>query len=115
MQWTKINKDEFLEEEKSKNPLKLSVAYGWIARHIPFFLFLSFLAALYIANGHYAIKNKREITELQTAVKELNWDYLESKNKLMYESKMSRISKKVEEQGLELSNEPSILVQEDKK
>jgi hypothetical protein len=45
----------------NKNPLKGLFNYQWIVKNIPFFLFLSVLAVLYIANGHRADKTIRKI------------------------------------------------------
>ena len=35
---------------------KKLISYKWVVRNIPFFLFLTALAVLYIYNGHYTDK-----------------------------------------------------------
>ena len=45
--------------------------YRSIVRNIPFFLFLSALAVLYIYNWHHADKLSREIAESENNIKEL--------------------------------------------
>src|SRR5699024_9558849 len=99
--------------QENKKDRRLRVNYSWIVHHIPFLLFLFVLAIIYIANGHYAVKNMREISKLETIVKELHWDYLDNKSELMYRSKMSEVSDKVAPYGLKVSNIPSLVIPED--
>ncbi|HKG07570.1 MAG TPA: FtsL-like putative cell division protein, partial [Pedobacter sp.] len=56
---------------------------------LPFLIFLSVLSMLYIANSHMAIKNIREIDQLNKEVKELSWEYKSLKADLMFKSKLT--------------------------
>ncbi|MFZ8373952.1 FtsL-like putative cell division protein, partial [Staphylococcus aureus] len=47
------------EKRTNKNPLKGLFNYEWIVKNISFFLFLSALTVLYIANGHMADRTIR--------------------------------------------------------
>jgi len=53
---------------------------------LPFFLFLSLLAILYIANGHYADQVIRKINLTQSEIKELQFNYKTLKSELMFKS-----------------------------
>ncbi|MCA6472433.1 MAG: hypothetical protein IM541_06370 [Chitinophagaceae bacterium] len=69
-----------------KNPLKGWFDQQWMLRQLPFFLFLSLLAILYIANGHYADQVIRKINLTQSEIKELQFNYKTLKSELMFKS-----------------------------
>ncbi|MCA6470678.1 MAG: hypothetical protein IM591_09780 [Chitinophagaceae bacterium] len=69
-----------------KNPLKGWFDQQWMLRQMPFFLFLSLLAILYIANGHYADQVIRKINLTQSEIKELQFNYKTLKSELMFKS-----------------------------
>ena len=88
-----------------KNPIKGLLNYEWIVKNIGFFLFLSLLAVLYIANGHMADKTIRRINSINNELKELQFTYKTLKSELMYKTEESQIVKLVEPMGLKISNE----------
>ena len=57
----------------SKNPLKGLFNYQWMVSNIPFFLFLTMLTVLYIANGHSGDKIVRKINTTNNELKELQF------------------------------------------
>ena len=84
--------------------------YQSIVKQVPFFLFLALLAVIYIFNGHYADKMIRRINRTATEVKELRYEYVAVKSKVMYQSKPSVLVKAVEPLGLkELTGAPVVL------
>ncbi len=84
--------------------------YQSIVKQVPFFLFLTALAVVYIFNGHYADKTIRKINRTAKDVKELKYEYIAVKSKVMYQSKQSELVKVVEPLGLkELVQSPVIL------
>ncbi len=89
---------------------RIRMNYNWIVKHLPFVLFLSLLALLYIANGHYAVKNIRQINKISKEVKELHWHYLDMKTDLMFRSKMSEVSRGVAPLGLQPPETPPITI-----
>jgi hypothetical protein len=98
-----------LPEEKRE--WRLRINYRALVSNMPFILFLSALALVYIANSHMAEKKVRRINKLGREIKELRWEYLNVKSELMFRSKMSEVSKAVEPLGLkELSNPPQKIV-----
>jgi hypothetical protein len=85
--------------------------YRWIVRNIPFFLFLSVLAVVYIYNGHLADKTVRNINKVNRELKELQFEYKTLKGDVMFRSKQSELLKAVEPLGLkELVSPPAVLV-----
>ena len=84
--------------------------YQSIVKQVPFFLFLALLAVIYIFNGHYADKTIRKINSTAKEVKELKYEYIAVKSKVMYQSKQSELVKVVEPLGLkELVQSPVVL------
>ncbi|HUR66696.1 MAG TPA: FtsL-like putative cell division protein [Chitinophagaceae bacterium] len=84
--------------------------YQSVVKQVPFFLFLALLAVLYIYNGHYADKTIRQINRTSKEVKELQYEYIDVKSKVMGQSKQSELVKTVEPLGLkELTTSPIVL------
>ena len=84
--------------------------YQSVVKQIPFFLFLTLLAIMYIYNGHYADKTTRNINRTARDVKELQHEYKMIKSEVMFRSKQSELAKAVEPLGLkELIESPAVL------
>lgn len=84
--------------------------YQSIVKQVPFFLFLAVLAVVYIYNGHFADKTIRKINKTAKEVKELKYEYIAVKSKVMYQSKQSVLVKAAEPLGLkELTQSPVVL------
>ncbi len=99
-----------------RNEWKRLLSYQWIVKNFPFFLFLSFLAVVYIYNGHFADKTARNINRVNREIEELNYEYKTLKSEVMFRSKQSELSKEVEPLGLkEIIVPPIILVDSNKK
>jgi tRNA U34 2-thiouridine synthase MnmA/TrmU len=80
-------------------------------KNLPFFLFLSVLAIVYIANGHFADNTVRNINKVNRELKELQYEYKTLKSDVMFQTKQSQLAKSVEPLGLkELVVPPAILV-----
>lgn len=90
---------------------RLRINYRALVQNMPFIGFLSLLALIYIANSHLAEKKIRRINKLGKEIKELKWEYINVKSELMFQSKMSEVSKSVEPLGLkQLSSPPQKIV-----
>ena len=109
--------EQTTQEQDLKNK-KAGKQAGWkrwlnyqsIVKQVPFFLFLAVLAVVYIFNGHHADKTIRKINNLTKEVKELKYEYIAVKSKVMYQSKQSELVKVVEPLGLkELDKSPVVL------
>jgi hypothetical protein len=106
---------ENIKEKKSKSNRSIARWKRWLnyqslVRQVPFFLFLTALAVIYIYNGHYADKTIRNISRTAREVKELQWEYKTIKSEVMFRSKQSELVKAVEPLGLkELTEAPVVL------
>ncbi len=70
-----------------------------ILKNLLFVLFLGFLATIYIANGHYAQRNIRNIQTLQRELKELRWYYLTLEAENMYNSRRAELADRLQKEG----------------
>jgi Bacteriodetes cell division protein (FtsL-like) len=91
---------------KLKHSLSRLMNYKWVTANIPFFLFLSILAVLYIANGHIADKTVRDINNTAKELKELQYEYKTVKSDLMYKSREEEMIKATAPLGLKVTAEP---------
>lgn len=94
----------------SKTDWKKIFNHKWIVKNIPFFLFLSLLAVLYIYNGHTADKLMRNISKSEKNIKELEYEYKTIKADVIYRSKASELVKAVEPLGLKEPKQPPVVL-----
>ena len=73
---------------------------------LPFFLFLSFMAMGYIANGYYAEEKIRQLNNITNELKELRSEYITIKSDLMFRSKQSVVADSVAVMGIKESLVP---------
>ncbi len=101
------------QQEETKPPefdWKRLFNYKWVVKNIPFFLFLAFLAVLYIYNGHLADKLTRKIGATEKHIKELQYEYKTVKSEVIFRSKASELVKAVEPLGLKELTEPPVVL-----
>jgi hypothetical protein len=91
---------------------KKLISYKWVVRNIPFFLFLTILAVLYIYNGHHADKQILKISTTEKKIKELEYEYKTIKSDVIFRSKASELIKVVEPLGLKELTQPPVLLGE---
>ena len=101
----KIRKDRQLSQKLDWKGL---LNYKWIAKNIPFFLFLALLTVVYIFNGHYADKLTRKTGATEKHIKELQYEYKTIKSEVIYRSKASELVKAVEPLGLKELKTPPV-------
>ena len=105
-----MNEGKEIRETTNRNFRIRLFGHRWMVRNLPFFLFLSVLAVIYIYNGHYADKTLRNINKVSRELKELQYEYKTLKGEVMFRSKQSELAKAVEPFGLkELMSPPVIL------
>jgi hypothetical protein len=85
-------------------------------RAMPFIIFLMILGIIYITNIFHVEGTKRQIDDLEEELRELRYEYISSRSKLMFESKPSEIVIKLKETGIGESLDPpkKIMVTPDK-
>lgn len=75
-------------------------------KHIPFVLFLTAMALVYIANAYYVERKVVKIQRLNKRVKDLHTNYVSVKAELMFSMKQTEIATKMAESGLKESVTP---------
>lgn len=105
-----INKEKQIKTIQQKSGWKKWLNYQSVVKQVPFFLFLTLLAVVYIYNGHLADKTLRNIGRTTKEVRELQHEYKTVKSEVMFRSKQSELIKAVEPLGLkELVESPVVL------
>jgi Bacteriodetes cell division protein (FtsL-like) len=113
-----MSEEKKIKEQEPTNPKtdpvttgwKKNFSYKWVAKNIPFFLFLTLLAVLYIYNGHYTDKLILKISTTEKHIKELEYEYKTVKSEVIFRSKASELIKAVEPLGLKELTEPPMLL-----
>jgi hypothetical protein len=96
-----------VEKQDGRKEWKRLFNYHWMVRNLSFFLFLAFLAVLYIYNGHYAETTIKNINKTAKDLKEMQYEFKTVKSELMFKSKQSELVKAVEPLGLhEITSPP---------
>jgi hypothetical protein len=67
---------------------------------LPFLLYMAFLGMIYIANGYYAHNRLKDLNTIDNNITELRTQYIIAKDKLMYLSKESEVTKATDAIGL---------------
>jgi Bacteriodetes cell division protein (FtsL-like) len=99
-----------MQQKEAKRDWKRLLNYQWIVKNIPYFLFLSVLAVLYIYNGHYSDNTVKDINKTSKELKELQYEYKSLKSEVMFRSKQSELVKAVAPLNLkELVQPPMVL------
>jgi len=75
-------------------------------RALPLILMLIFLGIVYITNIFQVERKKRQIDKLEEDLRELRYEYISTRSKLMYESKPSEVAIKLKETGVRESLVP---------
>lgn len=84
------------------------ISQVWLVKNVPFFLFLSALAVVYIYNGHHAEKAIKDINKTTREVKDLQYEYKMVRSEWMFMTKQSEVVKMVEPSGIKEILEPPI-------
>lgn len=84
----------------------------WLVKNIPFFLYLSALAVIYIYNGHHAEKAIKDINKTSKELKDLQYEYKMVKSEWMFMTKQSEVIKTVAPIGIKEILEPPVVIQD---
>lgn len=98
----KVRKKSFGQLLDSLGVIEKERVISWI----PFILYLTAFALIYISNSYYAEKNIRDIDKLTNELKELRYEYITTKSELMFRSKQSEIANKLDAIGIKESVVP---------
>jgi hypothetical protein len=84
--------------------------YDRVVRHLPFLLFLSGLAALYIHNRHTVERQSRELDAIRKELTELEWYHDTANDELARLSRQSEVADRVAAQGIRELTTPPIII-----
>jgi hypothetical protein len=105
-----------MSEEKeyieTKKDWKRLFNHQWVVRNIPYFLFLSFLAVIYIYNGHYSDNTIKSINKTSKELREAQYEYKSLKSEVMFRSKQSELAKAVEPLELKELTRPPLMLKD---
>ena len=93
------------QEREGRVDWKRWLNYQSVVRQVPFFLFLTVLAVLYIYNGHKADKTARDISRTTREVKELQYEYKSLKAEAIFKSRESEVVQAATPLGLKISTD----------
>lgn len=102
-----------MTEEVKKEPKRIFISQQMLVKNIPFFLYISVLAVLYIYNGHHAEKTIKDINKTSKELKELQYEYKMVRSDWMFITKQSEVVKQVEPFGIKEILEPPTKLQVD--
>jgi len=97
-------------KEQQKEVSRLMISQVWLVKNVPFFLFLSALAVLYIYNGHHAEKSVKDINRTSRELKELQYEFKMVRSEWMFMTKQSEVVEAVKGQGLKEITEPPVVL-----
>jgi hypothetical protein len=101
-----IDKSEDLKELKKvtwKQVVNGEIfTHAVISKQLSYFLFITFLAFIYIANHYKVEKSLTELARINRELKELNSEAITTSSELMNISKQSEVLRRVHKEGLEL-------------
>jgi cell division protein FtsL len=97
-------------KEQQKEVSRLMISQAWLVKNVPFFLFLSSLAVLYIYNGHHAEKYVKDINRTSRELKELQYEFKMVRSEWMFMTKQSEVVEAVKGQGLKEITEPPVVL-----
>ncbi len=101
-----------LNNKKQGSDKLFVIRYEWVLKHLPFFLFLSLLAIVYIANGHWADNTISDINHSSKRLKDLQYEYKSLKSIEMFRSREAQVVNAAAPLGLKISAEPPIQLNE---
>jgi hypothetical protein len=89
-----------IKQFKDKLDWRRILDYQKLVKNIPFIIFLSVIAILYIYNGHLADKLNVRINKLEKNIKSLEYEHKSIKSEVIFYSKVSEMNRAVEPLGL---------------
>jgi hypothetical protein len=119
---TEDEQEEIVQEEKPKEASKLTsamqkmadfdfnISKEWMARQIPFALFIMVFLLIHIYNVHTTERIIRKTDTLNKEIKELRSEYITILSELMSESKQSTVAKKLDTLGIKELISPPIKI-----
>lgn len=81
-----------------------------VVRLLPYWLFVTSLALVYISNNYLAQRKIKQIETISNELKELRNEHISTKSELMYHTRISEVAKKLEGTNIQESVNPPIKI-----
>jgi hypothetical protein len=92
-----MEKEKIEIQEEARKKIRWST---WLSNNIPFCLYISFLAVVYIFKGHYTETTIKNINKLNNEIQDLQYEYKAISSDLMFQNKHGEVVKRVASMGL---------------
>lgn len=99
-------------DQAAKEKKWVPINQQWLVRNVPFFLYLSALAVVYIYNGHHAEKMIKDINRTSKELKNLQYEYKMVRSEWMQKTKESEVVKSVLPYGIKQVSEPPVILED---
>lgn len=99
--------EEPIPGNKAWNRVVDKISYKGMVKNMPYLIFLTLLAIIYIANNNHAIGLVRQLDVKKKELKQLRWRYMDLQSRLMYQTSESQLKLKTEALGLKPLKEPA--------
>ena len=93
--------------------LMRKISYQGILTNIPYIAYCALLCIIYIANGHRAVATQRDLNKASAELKELRWQNMDAKTRLMNAGTESDIIRNAAPLGLKPLSLPAYAIEVD--
>lgn len=90
------------------------LSYTAIVSNVPFLSFVAVLCVLYISSNKRAVDIQRELNSQNEILKELRWEYMDTKSQMMHAQMEIEVIKNADKIGLQPMLTPAFTIQKDK-
>lgn len=97
-------------DQTAKEKKWVLINQQWLVRNVPFFLYLSALAVVYIYNGHHAERMIKDINRTSKELKNLQYEYKMVRSEWMQKTKETEVVKSVLPYGIRQVSEPPVIL-----
>lgn len=113
-------KNEINPRQEKKKKRKFSILFllngeflqkDYFLKNLPFFFYVAFLVALYIANAYFAENKIREIGKTENDIKELHSEFISLKAELTQRCKEYQVANMLKETGVEVAVIPPRVIE----
>ena len=104
---SEVKSQKKVENNKTNTTLGI-LSQQSLVKNIPFFLYLAFLAILYIYNGHRVEKAIKDISKTAKELTEYQFEYKMLRSEWMFSTKQSEVVKSATPFGLVETDEPPV-------
>lgn len=89
------------------------LSYTAIVSNVPFLSFVAVLCVLYISSNKRAVDIQRELNSQNEILKELRWEYMDTKSQMMHAQMEIEVIKNADKIGLQPMLTPAFTIKKD--